>query len=618
MAFFQDGLVWDYYNATAETIWSDTIIEIGNAVGLTVSRILPGKVGAVRMIGAIEGDKPIGETWTQNDELNWDATNQRFTTAVASLANVAVASSPADANSPKGQAFIFPKMFAKGVVAYTVVATDDAGDGTVEGDINATDFTAQFGSTYWEPGVADIPTVLHKTVAYTYVGPRDVRIGLGGNYVALNADFSPIGTADHNLLQNRTIPDQHSQSAITGLVADQAIQDGRIASTESKNAEQDGRLDTIDSEQVVQDGRLDTIDSEQVVQDGRLDTIDSQQVVQDGRLDTIDSQQVVQDGRLDVLESERTRWRGPWVQGQTYLQNDMAIQHGWLGIVTAASTTDGPEPVATGVEDWLIDLNGTWAPTQQTISEEAYFTGNEYEFAQGLYVLGYRIWLPNNSQNFQFQLWAALNLGSPNEQLQQIAVVPNGVATGQWLEVGVGVLRIPPGTTLTMLKLTLASTLSETFTANWDVKNTGGTPSEGEANFQGNETEIRVHKTDKDDIDQTDNLEAVEVGGTLSFGGSTWTIIEVDIRASHVRYHLDPAQGRPEENTYALTFTWGSVEDIPYVTDADYWAPVGPVRGCQGANLRTLDYDNDAHGVDVYVQQVVVSDDWDIMSAPVL
>ena len=318
----------------------------------------------------------------------------------------------------------------------------------------------------------------------------------------------------------------------------------------------------------------------------------------------------------NVRELDHTRWRGIWVQGQTYNKNDMVTQNGWLGVVTAANTTDGPEPVATGVEDWIIDLNGTWAPVQSTISEEAYWTGNVYQFAAGLYVLGYRIWLPDNSQNFQFQVWAALNLNTPNERIVQIASVPNGVATGQWVEVGTGTLVVAPGTTLHMLKLTLAATLSETFSANWDVKNTNGSPGEGEANFQSNETEIRVHKTDDDGIDQTANLEAVEVGGTLSFGGSTWTITEVDIRGSHVRYHIEPAQGRPSENTYSLTFSWGSVEDIPFVTDADYWSPVGPIRGCQGTSIRNLDLDDDAHGVDVYVQQVVVSDDWDIMSAP--
>lgn len=316
----------------------------------------------------------------------------------------------------------------------------------------------------------------------------------------------------------------------------------------------------------------------------------------------------------NVRELNHTRWRGTWVQGQTYNLNDMAIQDNWLGVVTAKNTTDGPAPVLTGVEDWLIDLNGTWNPTQSTISEEAYYTGHEYYFAQGLYIAGYRIWLPDNSQNFQFQLYAVTDLGTPNEAVRQIAVLPNGVATGQWVEVGTGTLVVPPGRRLTMLKVTLASVLSETFTANWDVKNTNGTPSSGEANFQSNETEIRVHKTDDDDIDQTANLEAVEVGGTLSFGGSTWTITEVDIRGSHVRYHLQPAQGRPTENTYPLTFTWGSTEDIPFVTQADYWASVSPIRGCQGTSIRSLSYDNDAHGVDLYVREVTVSDDWDLMA----
>ncbi|MDJ0792548.1 MAG: hypothetical protein QNJ71_11690 [Acidimicrobiia bacterium] len=319
---------------------------------------------------------------------------------------------------------------------------------------------------------------------------------------------------------------------------------------------------------------------------------------------------------MEQLRSEMITWRGEWVLGRSYEKNDLAIQEGWLGIVTANETTDGPQPIATGSEDWVIDLNGIFDPTQSTISEESYITGNVYQFAEGLTVTRYRIWLPDNSQNFQFQLWSAIDLNGPNEKITQIATIPNGVPTGQWVEVGIGTTVVPPGETLHMLKLTTASTQSEGFSANWDVKNTNGSPSEGEANFQSNETEIRIHKTDQDDIDQTANMEAVEVGGTLSFAGSSWTITEVDIRGSHVRYHVEPPQGRPTENTYLITFAWSAISDIPFVTDADYWLPVGPVRGCQGTTIRNLEEDLDAHGVDIFIKQFVSSNDWDILSAP--
>ena len=103
------------------------------------------------------------------------------------------------------------------VVTFGVKATDDAGDGTVEGDMNATDFTSQLGTTYVEVLPQYIMTVVHKEISYLYQGPRNVRIGVGGDYTSLNEDYSALGTADHNLLVNREIDDQHPISAITNL-----------------------------------------------------------------------------------------------------------------------------------------------------------------------------------------------------------------------------------------------------------------------------------------------------------------------------------------------------------------------------------------------------------------
>lgn len=111
--------------------------------------------------------------------------------------------------------------------------TDDAGDGTVAGDCNATDFTGNPNAvgTALAIGPADIVTFAHKNIAYLWNGPKSVTVGVGGSYVSTGSDFTAIGTADHAILANLSLPDQHPISAITGLVADQAAQDAAIAQT---------------------------------------------------------------------------------------------------------------------------------------------------------------------------------------------------------------------------------------------------------------------------------------------------------------------------------------------------------------------------------------------------
>ncbi|RLD04871.1 MAG: hypothetical protein DRI65_09910, partial [Chloroflexota bacterium] len=109
--------------------------------------------------------------------------------------------------------------------------TDDAGGGDAISDLNATDFTGQ------EPIIvtaADIPlssitTFVHKDVAYNWVGPTNVTVGLGGSYVAQAGDLVGVGTADHAVLVNLGVIDQHPINAIIGLVTEQTAQDTATA-----------------------------------------------------------------------------------------------------------------------------------------------------------------------------------------------------------------------------------------------------------------------------------------------------------------------------------------------------------------------------------------------------
>jgi len=102
-----------------------------------------------------------------------------------------------------------------GVNSYTLLSTDDAGDGTVEGDVNATDFTGQgeppATNTFKIISREDVVGIIHKVVLYQYVGPQNVSIGIGGDRTTVEADYIAIGTADHDLLFNLTVGDPHPQ-----------------------------------------------------------------------------------------------------------------------------------------------------------------------------------------------------------------------------------------------------------------------------------------------------------------------------------------------------------------------------------------------------------------------
>ena len=120
------------------------------------------------------------------------------------------------------------------VVSYGASITFNAGDGTPHGDLNATDFTGH----QYAAGTAltilsnAVVTFGHNAIGYIWTGPTGVTVGLGGSHTAVATDLTPIGTADHNILTNRNLADQHPTAAITNLDNDQAVQDSRLTTLE--------------------------------------------------------------------------------------------------------------------------------------------------------------------------------------------------------------------------------------------------------------------------------------------------------------------------------------------------------------------------------------------------
>ena len=127
------------------------------------------------------------------------------------------------------------------IISYGALITDDAGDGTVQGDLNATDFTGHPYANAITPTSLDLLqsaqiTFGHKNIAYHWIGPRGVTVGIGGSYTALAADLIGIGTSDHAILVNRDAADQHPMSAITGLLTDQTRQDNNLSAHEGNTS----------------------------------------------------------------------------------------------------------------------------------------------------------------------------------------------------------------------------------------------------------------------------------------------------------------------------------------------------------------------------------------------
>ena len=89
--FIQQGDVWDYANASGSTIAAGTGVIINTVLGVAVSDIPDGAVGAVRVKGVVQFANPTAEVVAQGVSLNFDETAQEMQLAAGDLANAGVA-----------------------------------------------------------------------------------------------------------------------------------------------------------------------------------------------------------------------------------------------------------------------------------------------------------------------------------------------------------------------------------------------------------------------------------------------------------------------------------------------------------------------------------------------
>lgn len=326
------------------------------------------------------------------------------------------------------------------------------------------------------------------------------------------------------------------------------------------------------------------------------------------RLTAIEQKNSEQDDRLDSLETPpRMKFIAAYVSGSSREHGDVVLDNLWT-MHANKDTSDPAAPTFAGNTNWVSELPGTPALNTLTVNQTAWITGNEFTWPEGGKALAYRFYCPDVSGNFDYSLWANIN-----GNLQQL-IAPFVPTTVGYQEISLSPLLWLPDTTITLYLVTRAVVQPNTFNSLWDVKNKNGSPSAGEAWFQNNGTQIRVHNEDDNGSNQSVNLSSVQEGGTLEFGGSIWTIEEVDVHSSHVRYTVSPSQGRPSENTYILTFSWGSVAALPFVNTVNHFSAYPGIRGLSGLTLDSLTYNNDYYGVDISIDELVFSDDWDVVS----
>ena len=324
----------------------------------------------------------------------------------------------------------------------------------------------------------------------------------------------------------------------------------------------------------------------------------------------------------NFVAETRTNWRGEWMGG-TYYLHDMVTDDGLL-MVANKTTNDKPAPVPVGEPAWRTGFDDSPPWVDDTLEEDALYTGARFVALQGSYLYSTRFWVPELDGSTEYECWLIVDpMGVADKRQLRGRFVPLEIG---WFEIGIGVNIVPAGVPFDVLLVKYAQGVPNVLSSSWEFKEENGNPDRETANGQSNQTEIRVANWDLNEMnnwqDEFAALENVD-GIKLSFAGREWDVVSTSnsggTGGGRMTQILEPNQGWPDEEDYVFTWTWGDVEPIEYVVVVNHWASDPNINGFITGNYfvdpGAVTLNNNAYGVDIFAQPATVSDDWDFASS---
>ncbi len=297
---------------------------------------------------------------------------------------------------------------------------------------------------------------------------------------------------------------------------------------------------------------------------------------------------------------DRVGYKGEW-NGDQYYTHDQVTDSGWL-MIANKDTTDRAAPQTSGAEYNLF--SGTLAETTDTAN--GYRVGQRYTADVDKYINGYRLYTDAGKN---YKIYTVIN-GSYNELGSFTA------STTGWLVNDVTPIYITSGEVFDLIvKLEYPEDIYLSFSGTWDyqVPNNIGTPTAGEIIHSDNNPNIMgINKTDDLGADNSAGLEAVKIGDTFGDGTATWLVTNTTDHGNYVEFGVSPAT-QSSAGVGVFTFEHNVPQSIPYQEDTDYWLSQ-TTRGLFVKDGEILVEDDNQYNIDVLLQDISVSADWDVLS----
>ena len=307
---------------------------------------------------------------------------------------------------------------------------------------------------------------------------------------------------------------------------------------------------------------------------------------------------------------KRLEWKNVWSDGASYNANDVVVDGVWT-MVANTDTTEKAGIVRVGDPQYLY----SGSPSTQSDTANQVIIGTRYNFPTAFELSKIRIDTIIGNTYRVYSIEDPLGVAPIIREAAHFLASTNG-----WLDINVPAVIIRGGVVIDLIvQIHEAGGATTTFNGNWDYStpNNDGAPAAGEIVHSNSDTDIvNIHTTDSDTQDRTADLASLSVGDIITLDTIEWVIQGSTNNTTYFTFAVTPPIQYSSDGVTNVVFELSVATPIVTVVDSDYNLSNANISGLYIVDGSYSDIipDNNQYGADIYLQDISMSSDWDILA----
>ena len=320
------------------------------------------------------------------------------------------------------------------------------------------------------------------------------------------------------------------------------------------------------------------------------------------------------------MPDKRMNWiTGGYVGGVDYLKHDVIVDSGYLAIVKVPSTQERPAPQPVGNSFWTLDDTDVgWS--DETFLGNNVTAGNDFINNTVPFELqAVRIYIPFAQADVYYR--AAFGHATTDD-LEDFVIDYSewydSVSTGTgWVEIEADGTIFPAGSHITVAIESENRAAAQVDDVFYDYTSSNGDVviGAGDMHRRNNRDYVDISKTPQSGTLVVDPI----AGTTIDSALSAWNVIAVADNGTYWRCTIS-GTGDPLPGNVEFTFTTPTAQVSQYyLENPGYWT-ANPLPNADASGVLIKDgvetTSDAAYGADIKIQQITISDDWDLLASP--